>query len=171
MAKQNQSIQSEEAVLVWTSCSKTGRCDVWDSTSFNFTTLGDPHNMNLWPKGLTKKRMLSNPLAIKEDSYWPKSSALSQSGTVSALPATQKENGRIEYRVTHVQSYFFFRKSVLLQVSMTAANSGLVLFLPEGRRKGVKAYFLSSGCNRESLCCYVIFLVILLQQKERQKKT
>lgn len=166
MAKQNQSIQSEQAVLVWTSCRKTGWCVVWDSTSFNFSTLGDPHNMNLWPKGLTKKRMLSNPLAIKEDSYWPKSSALSQSGTVSALPATQKANGRIEYRVTHVQSSIFegitTRRPPLPRVwSCSSPREGG----KERRRISWAAAVI------EILCCYVIFLVILLQQKERQKKT
>lgn len=140
MAKQNQSIQSEQAVLVWTSCSKTGWCVVWDSTSFNFSTLGDPHNMNLWPKGLTKKRMLSNPLAIKEDSYWPKSSALSQSGTVSALPATQKANGRIEYRVTHVQSCFFEGISTLTGLDdRRSLGSGLVP--PRGKEERSEGVF------------------------------
>lgn len=88
--------------------------------------------MNLCPKGLTKKRMLSNPLAIKEDSYWPKSSALSQSGTVSALPATQKANGRIEYRVIHVQSCFFEGISTLTSLyDRRSLGSGLVP--PEGK--------------------------------------
>ena len=40
---------------------------------------------------------------------------------------------------------------------MTAAPSGLVLFLPEGRRKGAKAYFLSSGCNREPMLLRDLF--------------
>ena len=155
MVKQNQSIQSEEAVLVWTSCSKTGRYVVWDSTSFNFTTLGDPHNMNLWPRGITKKRMLSNPLAIKEDSYWPKSSALSQSGTVSALPATQKANGRIEYRVTHVQSCFF--------------EPLLRLWCCSSSREGGKAYFLSSSCNRAYAVTWPFWKICRTRKKDKKR--
>lgn len=170
MAKQNHSIRSEQAVLVWTSCRKTGWCVVWDSTSFNFSTLGDPHNMNLWPKGLTKKRMLSNPLAIKEDSYWPKSSALSQSGTVSALPATQKANGRIEYRVTHVQSCFFWGNQYSYRPRWPPLPR--VWSCSSPREGGKERRRISwTAAVIESLCCYVIFLVILLQQKERQKKT
>lgn len=103
--------------------------------------------------------MLSNPLAIKEDSYWPKSSALSQSGTVSALPATQKANGTIEYRVTHVQSCFFEGISTLTGLDdRRSLGSGLVP--PRGkeeRRKGAKAYFLSSGCNREPMLLRDLF--------------
>ena len=84
--------------------------------------------------------MLSNPLAIKEDSYWPKSSALSQSGTVSALPATQKANGRIEYRVTHVQSCFFEGISTLKGLDdRRSLGSGLVS--PRGKEERSEGVF------------------------------
>lgn len=90
--------------------------------------------MYLSPKGLTKKRMLSNPLAIKEDSYWPKSSALSQSGTVSALPATQKAKERIEYRVIHIRSRFFKGTNTLTSLDdRRSLGSGLV---PPGGKEG-----------------------------------
>lgn len=55
--------------------------------------------------------MLSNPLAIMEDSYWARSSALSQPGIESALPVTQNTRSRYFKDLCHATTPFSSRAS------------------------------------------------------------